>query len=208
MSRGSSFGSVGFFLVCAYLHTWASHIMPPFPNTTLVLRMTQHRADSIIAKPAHLGCALIPTPSRLRQVQAHDASGKVIQTSHSKTGSPRVCTDSDSIRLRQVQVHDASGKVTPSRAIQYRYSKTGPPRVYTDSDSIRLRQVQVHDASGKVPKGDFLAISDYQDLACPQIQLDPAIQQNNVTSVELVKAIPAYSLLHPGPPSPPPSSWE
>ena len=169
MSRGSSFGSVGFILVCAYLHTWASHIMPPFPNTTLVLRMTQHRTDSIIAKPAHLGCALIPTPSRLRQVQAHDASGKVIQTSHSKTGSPRVCTD---------------------------------------SDSIRLRQVQVHDASGKVPKGDFLATSDYQDLACPQIQLDPAIQQNNVTSVELVKAIPAYSLLHPGPPSPPPSSWE
>ena len=47
MSHVSSFGSVGFVLVCVHLLTWASHIMLPFPNTTLVYQTEQqlHRLD-------------------------------------------------------------------------------------------------------------------------------------------------------------------
>ena len=169
MSRGSSFGSVGFFLVCAYLQTWASHIMLPFPNTTLVHRMTQqsHRLD------------------------------------HSKPGPPRVYADPDSTKA-------SAGSVTRRlrKVIQTSHSKAGPNRVYADPDSTKVLAGSVTRRLRKVPQGEFLATSDYQDPSCLQIQIYPAIQQNSVTSVELVKAIPAYSLHHPGPPSPPPSSWE
>ena len=152
MSRVSSFGIVGFFLVCAYLQTWTSHIILPFPNLHWSTESNNNCADLIIAKPARTGYTLIPTA-----IQRH----------------------------RQV--------------IQKSYSKTGTNWVYAPSAIQRHRQV---------PQRDIPPTSDYQDPSCLQIRIYLTIQQNCVTSAEQVKAIPAYFLHHPGPPNPPPSSWE
>ena len=110
MSRGSSFGSVGFFLVCAYLQTWASHIMLPSPNLHWSTEPNNNRTDLITAKPARTVYTLIPTPTTDLAGSAIRRHRQVIQKSYSKTGPNWVYADPDQPRTRQVQLYDATGR--------------------------------------------------------------------------------------------------
>ena len=97
MSHVSSFGSVGFFLVCAYLQTWTSHIILPFPNLHWSTESNNNHTDSIIAKPAQTGYTLPSAVQRHRQV---------IKKTYNKTGTNWVYAPSAIQRHRQVPQRD------------------------------------------------------------------------------------------------------